>query len=382
MSDLRYSLLRGGLVYRVSRLSGLTRVQHRLAPLVAIVLVLFIVVPMVMATARDGTLVGGVTVPLLHDYSIWARFVVAVPLLVLAAPMADERLWRAIKHLQGLVDATDRDRFEGVLAQMRRWRDAWLPELLLFAASVLASYVIPVLGLLDNVSDWRGNAGAVSFATVWLQWVAMPVIRFLTLLWFWRLALWIVLLFRFSRFNLDLHAAHPDGRGGLAFLGYAQTAFVVLPLVGGITLAGTLAMDVQYFGAELKSLRFIMGGYVVLGVVLMVAPLLLLVPRLAALKRNSLLAYGALGTDCSEGFELKWLGRARGGASPILEAGDSSALCDLIGVYATVSQMSTIPLQRFLLVQFAIASALPLVPVVLMRMPIKELLGKILSALA
>jgi hypothetical protein len=382
MSDLRYSLLRGGLVYRVSRISGLSRVQRRLAPLVAIVLVLIILVPMVAAAARDGTLVGGVTIPLLYDYSIWARFLIAVPLLVLAAPMADERLWRAIKHLLDLVDASDRGRFEEVLAQMRRWRDANTPELVLFALSIFASYAIPVLGLLDDVSDWKGNAGAMSFAALWLKWVAMPVIRFLVLLWFWRLALWTLLLLRFSRFNLDLHAAHPDGRGGLAFLGYAQTAFLVLPLVGGISLAGTLALDVQYYGAELKSLRFIMAGWVVLGVALMVAPLLLLVPRLAALKRNSLLAYGALGTDCSESFEQRWLGRARGGASPILEAGDSSALCDLTGVYATVKEMGTIPLQRFLLTQFALAAAVPLLPVILMRMPLKELLGKIFSALA
>jgi len=382
MSDLRYSLLRGGLVYRVSRISGLSRAQHRLAPLVAMALVLIIVVPMVVAAARAGTLFGGVTIPLLYDYSIWARFVIAVPLLVLAAPMADERLWRAIKHLQDLVDATDRDRFEGVLAQMRRWRDANTPELILFALSIFASYVIPVLGLLDNVSDWKGSAESMSFAAIWLQWVAMPVIRFLVLLWFWRFALWTLLLLRFSRFNLDLHAAHPDGRGGLAFLGYAQAAFLALPLVGGISLAGTLALDVQYYGAELKSLRFIMAGWVVIGVAMMVVPLLLLVPRLAALKRNSLLAYGALGTDCSESFEQRWLGRARGGASPILEAGDSSALCDLTGVYATVKEMGTIPLQRFLLTQFALAAAVPLLPVILMRMPLKELLGKIFSALA
>jgi hypothetical protein len=382
MSDVRYSLLRGGPVYRISQASGLDRANRPTAPLVALFLLLFLVGPMVIGAALDGTLVSGVTIPLLHDYSIWARFVIAVPLLILAAPMADERLWRAIKHLQGLVDETDRERFEGVLAQMRRWRDANTPELLLFVGSVGAAYVIPVLGLADATSDWRGSAGAMSFAAIWLQWVAMPVIRFLVLLWMWRLLLWTVLLFRFSRFRLDLHAAHPDLRGGLAFLGYAQTAFLVLPLVGGITLAGTLSMDIQYFGVALKNLRFVMGGYIVLGVVLMATPLLLLMPRLAALKRTSLLAYGALGTDCAEGFEDKWLGRARGGAAPILEAGDSSALCDLTGVYATVSNMATIPLQRFILIQFVIASALPMLPVVLMTMPINELLAKIFSALA
>ncbi|MGO4223398.1 hypothetical protein AB4Y64_16265 [Lysobacter sp. TAF61] len=44
--------------------------------------------------------------------------------------------------------------------------------------------------------------------------------------------------------------------------------------------------------------------------------------------------------------------------------------------------MATVPLQRFILIQFAIASALPLLPVVLMQVPLKELLAKIFSALA
>lgn len=382
MSDDRFSLLLGGPLYRMSQASGLHRTRTPLAVVVAISLIVIVLVPMMIAAALEGTLMRGVQVPLLRDYIIAARFLIAVPVLVLAAPIADDRLWRAVQHLRDLVEPEDHERFKAGLKRIERWRNSVWPQLLMFAIAVAISYFVPIVGLHDEISDWRGDANGLSNAGLWLVWVGNPVFRFIGMLWLWLLLLWVCLLWKFSRLHLALHAAHPDGRGGLAFLGYAQAAFIPLPMVGGVLLAGTLAMDVLYHDAGLRELRVVMIGSVVISVAFVIAPLLLLTPRLAELKRNSLLAYGALGTDCSEEFESKWLGRARGDASPILEAGDSSALVDLTGVYATVSGMSVVPMQRFILFQFLLAAALPLLPVVLMRMPVNELLKKLLSVLA
>ncbi|HZX76644.1 hypothetical protein [Lysobacter sp.] len=381
MIDERYSLMRGGMVYRLMRADRLERTERPLAPWVALALLIIVLVPVGMLAARDGTLVGGVQVPLLRDYTVWARFVLCMPLLVLAAPLADERLWRAQRHLGQLVEPQDHDRFMQGLQGIRRWRDSVWPELLLFAIAVASAFTAPPLDVYVKVTSWRFDGEGSTAAGLWLNFVGMPLFRFLVLLWLWRQLLWICLLWQFARVRLALHAAHPDGCAGLSFLGFAQASFIVLPLMGALLVTGSLAMEVEYLQATLHSLRYVLLGYIVLGVAIMVAPLLLLSPRLAAIKRASLLAYGALGTDCAEQFENKWLGRARGGAAPILEAGDSSALADLTGVYATVNGMSTVPLQRFVLIQFALAASAPLLPVVLLTMPIDELLDKLLSSL-
>lgn len=382
MFDERYSLLRGGMMYRLAHL-GQPRGQGWMAPPVAIGLLLIVLLPTVVLAAMAGTLVGGVQIPLLRDYTVWARFVLAMPLLVLAAPIADERLWRAMHHLHGLVTPEDQPRFERALKRVRAWRDSVLPELVLFVVAIGGSLALPALDVFASVTDWRDGGGqALSPAGLWLHWVGMPAFRFLFLVWTWRFVLWVCLLWRFSRLRLTLYAAHPDGRGGLGFLGFAQAAFIVLPTVGSLLLCGSLAVEIAYLHVTLHSLRYVLLGYVLLSLLVMIAPLALFVPGLSALKRASMMTYGVVGTDCAEQFDKNWISRERGEARPILQAGDSSALADYTAVYNTVSTMVVLPIQRYVLISFIVASVAPLLPLALLVMPVDEILDKLLSSMA
>jgi hypothetical protein len=381
MFDERYSLLRGGMLYRLTRF-GRPHSSGGMAGPVTVGLLVVVLLPTIVLAARAGSLVDGVQIPLLRDYTVWARFVLAMPLLVLAAPVADERLWRAMHHLHGLVTPLDQGRFEKDLNRVRRWRDSVLPELMLFVIAVSGSLTLPTLDVFAQIGNWRGEGQALSPAGMWLHWVGMPVFRFLSLLWLWRFLLWVSLLWRFSRLQLTLYASHPDGRGGLAFLGFAQAAFIVMPTVGALLLCGSLAMEIEYLGVTLHSLRYVLAGYVVLALVVMIAPLALFVPRLAAIKRAGLMAYGVIGTDCAEQFDITWAERERGEARPILHAGDPSALTDFTSIYTTVSTMVVLPLQRYVLISFIAAAAVPLLPLLLLVMPVDQILDKLLSAMA
>ncbi|MDI9239162.1 hypothetical protein QLQ15_09590 [Lysobacter sp. LF1] len=382
MFDERYSLLRGGMLYRATHLGRLHK-QGWMAPPVAIALLLIVLLPTVVLSAMDGTLLGGgVQIPLVRDYTVWARFVLAMPLLVLAVPVADERLWRAMHHLHGLVTPDDRARFEQVLERVRRWRDSVVPELILFVLAIGGSLTLAPLDVFKAVTDWRDGGGqALSPAGLWLHWVGMPVFRFLFLVWTWRFVLWVCLLWRFSRLRLTLYASHPDGHGGLGFLGFAQAAFIVMPTVGSLLLCGSLAMEITYLHVTLHSLRYVLLGYVVLSLLVMIAPLALFVPGLSALKRASMMTYGVVGTDCAEQFDKNWISRERGEARPILQAGDSSALADYTAVYTTVSTMVVLPIQRYVLISFIVASVAPLLPLALLVMPVDEILDKLLSSM-
>jgi len=83
MKDDSYSLLRGGPAYRLTRAAGLHRRGVPTAAVIAMGLLLIVLAPMIAATAVDGTLFGNrVRIPLLLDYTIGARFLIAMPLLV------------------------------------------------------------------------------------------------------------------------------------------------------------------------------------------------------------------------------------------------------------------------------------------------------------
>ena len=58
----------------------------------------------------------------------------------------------------------------------------------------------------------------------WAGLVAMPVLQFLFLRWFFRFFIWARFLWQVSRMDLDLEPTHPDGTAGLHFLAKVQNA--------------------------------------------------------------------------------------------------------------------------------------------------------------
>lgn len=381
-----FSLMRGGLVYHVLHASGAIKPGKRTTPWVAVLLTGLAMVPLLLGTGLDGTLWGPrVTMPLLGDYATLARFLVAVPLMILMAPGADALLRNAIVQFPraGLVGAGRRAQFDQVVDKVVALRDSKVPESACFLLAMLPLLLHQrSLGMLQGISDWSMVDGHATFAGLWLNVVAGPVFRFVALIWLWRLCLWTYLLWRLSRIDLDLHPAHPDGAAGLGFLGMAQYRFSALPLAGGFLLAGSCINEIVYLGATLNDLKYLMIGYIVAATVIMVAPLLLMSPKMMAAKRAGLMAYGALGHAAVRAFDRRWIDGHDSGETPFLEANDPSAVTDFSAVYGTLRSMSAVPLTRSNLLWIALPAALPLLPVLFFAMPVDELLKDLVSILA
>ena len=111
-----------------------------------------------------------------------------------------------------------------------RRRDLRLAEL----ACVVAAYAITLAGVLHaldtDASSWLVTVGLegarLTAAGWWCALVSSPLFWFLLLRWLWRHAVWGLLLRDLARLpKLRLVATHPDGAGGLAFIGQYPNAF-------------------------------------------------------------------------------------------------------------------------------------------------------------
>lgn len=386
MIDDSFSLMRGGLVYRALHLLGIVKAGKHTTPLVAVLLTTLAMLPVILATGLDGTLHGNaVMTPLLRDYTVIARFLIVVPLLILVAPRMDELLRESIAYIpeSGLVHPDNRGQFDKVIAKVVGLRNSNTPETICLLIALLPLLLDqPAFGMLAGVSDWRIDPdGSRSFASLWLQVVAAPVFRFVGLIWLWRLALWTYLLWRLSRIELDLHPAHPDGAAGLSFLGLAQTRFSVLAFAGGLLVAGHAIDHVLYLDATLHSLRFVLITYVVCAVAVLIAPLIVMCPRLLTVKRIGLMTYGRLGHINMHAFDQRWL-RTRGKDEPImLETSDPSAVADFSAAYDTIRNMAVVPITRFNLLSIALAAVVPIIPVFFVAMPMDEIFQKLAGIL-
>lgn len=385
-----FSLIRGGPIYLFLRRIGLAAPGWRGAALLCAVLVAVCFLPLVILSAMDSTLLARQAgMPLAGDVATLCRFLIALPALVLIAPDSDALSRQALAHFldAGLVQAEGRQAFMQIVKGVLRLRDTVWPELLLVVVAFLPALLPPGTGpLVGTVAGWSFDADySLTPAGMWLQFVAKPIWLLVALLWIWRLVLWALLLRRITRLDLALHAAHPDGAGGLGFLPALQQRLSKFSFAGGVVIAGAMANEIIYAGATVESIRGPLIAYIIIATLLLCLPLFVLAPRLALLKRQGLFAYGALGDAYLRAFEAKWLHPAR---RPATESealgemgGEYGTLTDLNQAYAVVQNLSIVPVNRYVLAGIALPAVLPMVPVVLLALGVQELITRLFSLL-
>jgi hypothetical protein len=101
-------------------------------------------------------------------------------------------------------------------------------------------------------------------------------------------------LWRIARLDLRLVPTHPDGAGGLGFLGLVPFAFSPVILAISAVIASHWAHQILYHGAHVLSFKLPLALFVAVMVVIFLGPFLVFAPPLGRLKRRSLLEYGAL----------------------------------------------------------------------------------------
>src|SRR5208283_827411 len=274
-----FSITRGGPVHWLLARLGYAGDERKLVVRRALLAVLISWLPLLVLSLVQGQAwKHGIKIPFLRDFAVNVRFLIALPILILAEPGIDQR-WRilALHFLKSkLVADRDIPLFEALLEKSNRLRNRILPELLLLVAAFLPSLFVRTELLMSVTSNWHTTgtgASELSMAGWWFNFVSTPFFRFLLLRWIWRLFLATALLWRLARMKLYLVATHTDMAAGLGFLSLGQKAFSPIVFAGGTVVAGQVANAIAYQGATLSSMKFPMIAYGVLAIILLVAPL-------------------------------------------------------------------------------------------------------------
>ena len=383
-TDFELSLVRGDALLRLQRRIGLVPAGGLGVGRRALVLALFAWLPLaVWAWLSGHALPSGVGEPLLQHFGIQVRCLVAIPLLVLAEGVAHGLTTRLIPHFvrSGLVSEHDRPRFREILLGIATLRDRTLPWVVILGAVVAWRALGPTE---THELVWAGEGAAptsLGFGGWWFSWVARPLFTVLLLGWLWRLLLLCVLFRRIGRLDLALVPTHPDRAGGLGFLESMPNAFSPVVFAISAVLASRWAHDVLYHGVHVAALRPQMIALVVLALLLFLAPLLLWVGPLAAAKRRALLDYGALVGQHGRLVRGRWILRLPPEDDALLDAPEIGPVADTVTLYEAVKKMRAAPIGRSSLLVIALAAGLPMLPVLAIEIPLRELLKGLLGAL-
>ena len=158
-------------------------------------------------------------------------------------------------------------------------------------------------------------------------------------------------------------------------------AFTPLAVAHGTLLAGLLANRIFFLGAALPAYKAEVAVLVIFMLCVFVGPLLAFVPQLAETKRTGLREYGTLAERYVREFDGKWL---RGGApsdEPLVGSADVQSLADLANSFEVVRSMRIAPVTKETILQIAVATLAPVVPLALTMMPLEALLKTLLGVL-
>ena len=384
-----FSVIRGGPLYRLQVRFGVAGDERRSVAFRALILMSVCWLPLLILSLMQGLAYNrNLQIPFLRDFAVNARFLISLPILVLAEIGIERRVRAIVAHFveSGLVKAADLPSFEAVLKKVMRLRDRILPELIILTIVFLQSFLARHAEvLMTGVSNWHfvgtATGESLSLAGTWFATISSPIFRFLLWRWLWRIFLWSSFLSRVSRVNLQLVPTHPDQTAGLGFLSEGLRRLSSIVFACGVVIAGQVANAITYQGATLSSLKLVIVGYVVMAILTLVSPLLIMSPILMRVKRQGILDYGALANTYTQSFDEKWLRRKPEGET-LLGSSDIQSLADLSNSFAIVRDMHPVPVNKNTLIALALAAVLPLVPVVLLVTPADELVKAVLKMLA
>jgi hypothetical protein len=157
--------------------------------------------------------------------------------------------------------------------------------------------------------------------------------------------------------------------------------FLVTLAVSAV-LASRWMHDVVFHGQALAAFKLPLIVFVVLWSVLLLLPLLVLAPRIAAMKRRALLDYGALVGNHGRLVHRRWiLGRPVAGEA-LLDAPELGPVADIAATYELVEKISPLPVGKSTLAAILVPIALPMLFVAAQQIPLRDMLLKLLKTLA
>jgi hypothetical protein len=350
------------------------------------VITLFAWLPLLLLSVLEGHALGGaIKIPFLRDIEANARFLVALPVLIIAELVVHRRISPLVRKFveRRIVVTEDLPRFVAAVNSALRLRN-----------SITTEGTLVVLVWTVGLWTWRSQIALgdatwyalpdathlhLTLAGYWYAFVSIPLFQFILLRWYMRLLIWFRLLWQISRLNLHLTAAHPDGAGGIGFLGKSSYAFAPILFAEGTLLSGLIASRVLYEGQNLMSFKMEAVGLVVFFVLFIYGPLLMFTPQLERAQRKGGAEYGTLATNYVFGFEEKWIRGRVPEASELLGTPDLQSLADLGHSCSMVHDMRIVPFSIHDVTRLAAVTVAPLLPLMLTMFSPQELLAALLK---
>jgi hypothetical protein len=383
-----FSLVLGGPLYQLFRRSHLSGATLELLHRRILFIPLFAWLPLLLLSLIGGHALGGaIKIPFLHDIEAHARFLVALPALIAAELIVHLRIRPAVLEFveRSIVVPEELPKFQAAIDSTMRLRNSIGLEVGMLVLVYTLGHWFWRSQVAIGAATWYATPQDaqlhLTLAGYWYAFVSVPLFQFILGRWYLRLLIWFRFLWQVSRLNLHLIPTQPDRAGGLGFLGKTAYAFSPILFAQGALLSGIIATQILFEGKSLPSFKMEIVGLVVFFVLFILGPLGVFTPSLLRAKRIGLGEYGMLANRYVQEFDRKWIRGSAPEGEALLGSGDIQSLADLGNSYAIVQEMRVVPFGIRDAVPLVVASAVPLLPLLLTVFSLEDLVARLVKIL-
>jgi hypothetical protein len=372
-------LARGAAFYELQRQLGLLREDTFRAGSRAVLFVtLAWGVPLVLSLI-SGHAVGPLSEkPFLLSLDVWARFFIGVGLFVLMERMVEERLRAFLAHFvqAPLLAPASLETAAAAVSRALKRRDDNLAELICLMIAVIGAVSVGLNLQHAETSSWAVRVSAqgnsLTVAAWWCLVVSSPLFGFLLLRWIWRHLLWAQLLRQLAELDLRLVVTHPDGHGGLAFIGKYPNAYATFVFAVSCVLGAAIAQQLLQGDLATATYGYLMAGWLLIVLAFFAYPLQAFSKPLNELKEQTLLISSAQATRHLRAAERELLGRNISAAEDP-EPLAASEIADPSKTFSAAQKLSVLLIDRSALLPVSAAALLPLFAAGATQLPVKQL---------
>jgi hypothetical protein len=383
--DGDFSLVLGGPLYQLYLRTRLSTPPLGFLRRRVVSLALICWLPLLLFSLAAGHAIGGVSVPFLLDVDVHIRFLAALPLLIVAELIVHRRIVVIVRQFleRHIIGAPDRPRFAEIIASTMRLRNSVLFEVVLLVLCFTVGHWVWREQFALKTTTWydmnSGGKSCLTAAGYWYEFLSLPIFRFILFRWYFRLFLWYRFLWRVRGLPLQLNLFHPDRAGGLGFLAGSIFAFAPVLLAHTTFLAGAIGDRILHTGATLPAFKMEILGSLLLLLLLVITPLSFFVVHLERAQRMASRECGILASHYVNDFHHKWVQEASRESEPLLGTTDMQSLADLGNVFKSVSEIRILPFGKEPLIRIVVLLVLPLLPLTLTMVPLRQIVDWLLK---
>lgn len=370
--DARIRMMHGGPFWELMSRLGLRKRGWR----AVVFATLCWVVPVWLQLATGGGYVAGL---FLHDWGAWAKFLIAPVLLTLAEKPIGFALDECASIMFRIPLVASQSMPEALkgLRDARARTTAGFPELVCLAIAVAASGLNAASFLSGTAPGWAISNTGLSMAGIWCVVFSNTVYWFLLARLIWKHLVWAGFLSGIGRCHLRLAVTHPDGHGGLGFVGFYPAGGALFTLAASSVAAASIGHVMQRQTVTPTLFTVVCAAWLAIVLAYYAFPLVGLSGKIARVKQKAMMLSLAKATDFERRMESIVMGE---NVFPDEAETDATDVKDVKPIYQASLKTSALLIDKSNVLSVLVPALLPLLVVGASYLPYSQL-GPIMKRL-